>query len=108
MIVFVICALESADATPEMLSLSNSILLIDAVKAQVKISHPDSADLAYLYGTILTDGKDAFAEDPTANLCIFADRQVRATFIVYLITHLFICLKHVGDSINTNKSARSV
>ncbi|XP_072284953.1 trans-3-hydroxy-L-proline dehydratase [Pyxicephalus adspersus] len=48
----------------------------DAVKAQVKISHPDSEDLAFLYGTILTDGKDEYSEEPTANLCIFADSQV--------------------------------
>ncbi|KAM9293966.1 trans-3-hydroxy-L-proline dehydratase [Gastrophryne carolinensis] len=48
----------------------------EAVKAQVKISHPDSEDLAFLYGTILTDGKDAYSEEPTANICIFADSQV--------------------------------
>lgn len=48
----------------------------DAVKAQVKISHPDSEDLAFLYGTILTDGKDEYSEEPTANICIFADSQV--------------------------------
>lgn len=48
----------------------------DAVKAQVKISHPDSEDLAFLYGTIITDGKDAYSEEPTANICVFADSQV--------------------------------
>ncbi|XP_040267316.1 trans-3-hydroxy-L-proline dehydratase [Bufo bufo] len=48
----------------------------DAVKAQVKISHPDSEDLAFLYGTILTDGKDVYSEEPTANICVFADSQV--------------------------------
>ncbi|KAM3920182.1 trans-3-hydroxy-L-proline dehydratase [Leptodactylus fuscus] len=48
----------------------------DAVKAQVQISHPDSEDLAFLYGTILTDGKDEYSEDPTANICVFADSQV--------------------------------
>lgn len=48
----------------------------DAVKAQVTISHPDSEDLAFLYGTIITDGKDAYSEEPTANICVFADSQV--------------------------------
>ncbi|XP_071971894.1 trans-3-hydroxy-L-proline dehydratase [Engystomops pustulosus] len=48
----------------------------DAVKAQVKINHPDSEDLAFLYGTILTDGRDAYSEEPTANICVFADSQV--------------------------------
>ncbi|CAJ0928345.1 unnamed protein product [Ranitomeya imitator] len=47
----------------------------DAVKAQVNISHPDSEDLAFLYGTILTDGADAYSEEPTANICVFADSQ---------------------------------
>ncbi|XP_063803438.1 trans-3-hydroxy-L-proline dehydratase [Pseudophryne corroboree] len=48
----------------------------DAVKAQVKIIHPDSEDLSFLYGTIVTDGKDAYSGEPTANICVFADSQV--------------------------------
>ncbi len=47
-----------------------------AVKAQVKLDHPDDADLAFLYGTILTDGKDAWSTEPTANICVFAEREV--------------------------------
>ncbi|KAL2789877.1 trans-3-hydroxy-L-proline dehydratase isoform a [Daubentonia madagascariensis] len=47
-----------------------------AVKAQFKINHPDSEDLAFLYGTIITDGKDAYSEEPTTNICVFADEQV--------------------------------
>lgn len=43
---------------------------------QFKIHHPDSEDLAFLYGTILTDGEDAYTEDPTTNICVFADEQV--------------------------------
>jgi len=48
----------------------------DAVKAQVPLDHPDSDDLAFLYGTILTDGNDADAMHPSANVCVFADAQV--------------------------------
>ncbi|KAG9344806.1 hypothetical protein JZ751_010493, partial [Albula glossodonta] len=48
----------------------------NAVKSQVKLHHPSSSDLAFLYGTILTDGKDGFSEEPTANVCVFADAQV--------------------------------
>ncbi|KAM8920735.1 trans-3-hydroxy-L-proline dehydratase [Pelodytes ibericus] len=48
----------------------------DSVKAQVKLTHPDSDDLAFLYGTILTDGNDTYSEQPTANICVFADSQV--------------------------------
>lgn len=51
-------------------------LVTEAVKAQCKIHHPDSEDLAFLYGTILTDGKDAYSEEPTTNICVFADEQV--------------------------------
>ncbi len=48
-----------------------------AVKRQVKIEHPDSADLGFLYGTILTDGSDAHDDErPTRNTCVFADREV--------------------------------
>lgn len=50
--------------------------LTAAVKAQFKISHPESEDLGFLYGTILTDGKDAYSEEPTTNICVFADEQV--------------------------------
>lgn len=50
--------------------------ITSAVKASVAVTHPESADLAFLYGTILTDGRDEYsAETPSANLCIFADRQ---------------------------------
>ncbi|XP_061126240.1 trans-L-3-hydroxyproline dehydratase [Syngnathus typhle] len=47
-----------------------------AVKSQVKLRHPVSDDLAFLYGTILTDGKDEFSSDATANVCVFAEAQV--------------------------------
>ncbi|XP_076024104.1 trans-L-3-hydroxyproline dehydratase [Genypterus blacodes] len=47
-----------------------------AVKSQVKLHHPTSDDLAFLYGTILTDGSDAYSSEPTANVCVFAEAQV--------------------------------
>nr|XP_032638265.1 trans-3-hydroxy-L-proline dehydratase [Chelonoidis abingdonii] len=48
----------------------------EAVKRQFKLHHPDNEELAFLYGTILTDGKDAFSDEPTTNICVFADAQV--------------------------------
>ncbi len=48
----------------------------DAARRQIELDHPDDADLAFLYGTILTDGADAWSETPTANICVFADREV--------------------------------
>jgi len=47
-----------------------------AVKPVVPLDHPDDDDLAFLYGTILTDGADPWAPEPTANVCVFAERQV--------------------------------
>lgn len=48
----------------------------EAARAQVPLHHPDSPDLAFLYGAILTDGADLWSDQPTRNICIFADRQV--------------------------------
>ena len=53
-----------------------------AVQQQVKLDHPDSPDLAFLYGTILTDGrtgvtpKGATGDGASANICVFAEREV--------------------------------
>jgi proline racemase len=47
----------------------------NAAKQQIALSHPDDPDLAFLYGTILTDGGDG-AERPSANVCVFAEREV--------------------------------
>lgn len=50
--------------------------LTRAVQAAVPLNHPDADDLAFLYGSILTDGRDAYSDQPTRNVCVFADRQV--------------------------------
>jgi trans-L-3-hydroxyproline dehydratase len=54
-----------------------------AVQAQVKLDHPDSPDLAFLYGTILTDGQTGVThgagvrqDGASANICVFAEREV--------------------------------
>ena len=48
--------------------------LTQAAKS-IALSHPDSADLAFLYGTIITDGGNGKVS-PTRNVCVFADREV--------------------------------
>ncbi|MBB6413417.1 proline racemase family protein [Mesorhizobium sangaii] len=50
--------------------------LTNRLKAELPLSHPDHADLAFLYGTILTDGRDAFSGDATKNICVFAEAEV--------------------------------
>jgi proline racemase len=47
----------------------------EAARAQIPLAHPDGSDLAFLYGTILTDGGDG-SERPSANVCVFAEREV--------------------------------
>jgi hypothetical protein len=48
------------------------------VRSIIKLQHPDSEDLAFLYGTIVTDGEDVFSDQPTVNLTVFADQEVRS------------------------------
>ena len=49
--------------------------IAQAVAKAVPIEHPDEPDLAFLYGTILTDGGDG-KDVARRNVCIFAGRQV--------------------------------
>jgi trans-L-3-hydroxyproline dehydratase len=49
--------------------------LTERVKLEFPLAHPDHADLAFLYGTILTDGGDG-RDAPTKNVCVFADAEV--------------------------------
>jgi proline racemase len=49
-------------------------IALAAAKA-IPIEHADEPDLAFLYGTILTDGGDGLLE-PSRNVCIFAGRQI--------------------------------
>ena len=46
-----------------------------AVAQAVPIEHPAEPDLAFLYGTILTDGGDG-AATPSRNVCVFAGHQI--------------------------------
>jgi proline racemase len=46
------------------------------VAATVPLDHPDDADLAFLYGTILTDGGDGSGGVASRNVCVFAEREV--------------------------------
>ena len=50
--------------------------LTERAKAEIVLSHPDHDDLAFLYGSILTDGGSGANGVATKNICVFADRQV--------------------------------
>ncbi len=48
-----------------------------AAKSAIRLEHPDSPELAFLYGTILTDGGSGKKEEgPSTNICVFADREI--------------------------------
>jgi len=49
--------------------------ITQAAAKAVPIVHADEPDLAFLYGTILTDGGDG-SGTPSRNVCIFAGRQI--------------------------------
>ena len=51
-------------------------LLTAAVNARMKMVHPLEPDLGFLYGSILTDGRERPEQGPSANICVFADAEV--------------------------------
>lgn len=61
-------------ATPVAKLVDAAAALTDTIRAQRKIAHPDADDLGFLYGTIITD--EATPDQPSSNLCIFAERQI--------------------------------
>ena len=52
-----------------------------AVRKQIALEHPESEDLAFLYGTILIDENDTSTGEVCAGFCVFADVQVSSTEI---------------------------
>lgn len=50
--------------------------LTEKLKAEFPLSHPEHEDLAFLYGSILTDGMEGGPDKPTRNICVFADAEV--------------------------------
>jgi trans-L-3-hydroxyproline dehydratase len=50
--------------------------LTEAARAVVPLSHPEAAALAFLYGSILSDGHGGSGGVATRNVCVFADAEV--------------------------------
>lgn len=53
-----------------------AVALTERARHDVPLSHPDHADLAFLYGSILTDGGDGSGGVATRNVCVFAEAEV--------------------------------
>jgi len=62
-------------ATPIRTLIDAGETIAETVRRFVPLQHPDDPDLAFLYGTIFTDGGTGTAA-PSRNVCIFAGRQV--------------------------------
>lgn len=60
--------------TPVAQLVDAAAALTDVIRATRKIAHPDADDLGFLYGTIITD--EVGVDQPSANLCVFAERQI--------------------------------
>ena len=54
------------------------VAITSAVRSALPLHHPAAPDLGFLYGTILTDDTElgAGGNDPSYNLCIFAEGQI--------------------------------
>ena len=51
------------------------ISLAEAVCQQVKLYHPNNPNLEFLYGVMITDGKDDYSSEPMVNVLVLP-RQV--------------------------------
>jgi trans-L-3-hydroxyproline dehydratase len=75
---------------------------LEMCREKLTVRHPEEDDLAFIYGVIITDGKDQFAEskdEPTCNMCYFGDGQVRINIRIKIRTRLRLGLT-VGIRIN--------
>lgn len=62
---------------PELIRAAKELLEI--CREKFTVSHPGEKDLSFLYGVIITDGKDEFAsfkDEPSCNICYYGDGQV--------------------------------
>lgn len=50
--------------------------LTQAVRDAIAVRHPIADDLSFLYGSILTDGRERAADGGSRNVCVFADAEV--------------------------------
>jgi trans-L-3-hydroxyproline dehydratase len=64
------------ESTPLGILVDAADAITKATAAAVALDHPGDPDLAFLYGTIVTDGREPSATVPSRNVCVFAERQV--------------------------------
>ena len=69
----------------QIISLGDCIT--QAVSKATNITHPETADLAFLLGTIFTDGPDT--QTQTKNICVYGDKQVSTLYFTVYV-HILI------------------
>jgi proline racemase len=76
-----------------------------ATRVAVPLEHPDAADLAFLYGTIVVDVPDTQAPELSRNVCVFADRQVDRSPTGSGVTAR-MALRHARGSVTSGQQRR--
>lgn len=61
-----------------------------------ELSHPNSADLCFIYGVVFTDSDSV--QDESRQLIVFGEKQVISSVIIlefYCLMHLYINMKEI-------------
>jgi trans-L-3-hydroxyproline dehydratase len=93
------------DVTPVAQLVERAMAVKHAVMAAHRLTHPESDDLAYLYGTIVVDVGDAAAPEVSRNVCVFADGQVDRSPTGSGVTAR-MALRHARGSVASGRTCR--
>jgi proline racemase len=93
------------DGTPVSQMVERAMAVKGAVIAAHRLTHPESDDLAYLYGTIVVDVADTAAPELSRNVCVFADGQVDRSPTGSGVTAR-MALRHARGSVEVGRTCR--
>jgi trans-L-3-hydroxyproline dehydratase len=93
------------DVTPLATLVERADAVTRATRAVATLTHPDSSDLAFLYGTIVVDVPDTHAPEVSRNVCVFADRQVDRSPTGSGVTAR-MALRHARGSVRSGERCR--
>jgi proline racemase len=93
------------DVTPLATLVERADAVTRATRAVATLEHPDSSDLAFLYGTIVVDVPDTQVPEVSRNVCVFADRQVDRSPTGSGVTAR-MALRHTRGSVRSGERCR--
>ncbi|BBF85127.1 hypothetical protein DLM_1508 [Aquitalea magnusonii] len=76
-----------------------------AVRQTIQVHHPAAADLGFLYGSIVTDGRETAADGCSRNICVFADAEVDRSPTGSGVTAR-MALRHAKGLVQTGESCQ--